>query len=509
MPKLSRNILRSLLLLVVIVILLLLYLQFAAARVHHGFIENAVSDAVGFDVTTTEDFQFSLGKKLAFSASALAINHNERLDDEPLANIGELRLIVDTWSLISGPLEVDLIELTGVKIRLRAFNDGGSNWTNTAVEPEPESADAGAPPILHDIRVNNIDIQLAQDGQSVWQVLAELNGTVAASFPSTGPLIKLELSTPKLEIRLPESEDAAPAESDATAMLFDDSPIGYLGLDQLGLTANIAADIISINDESISNFSVAISVSDGVMQIDPLQFNYGGGSISSKLALAPEEELHSLSFSTEVKALRFAAMAVGGQDPKGLPPLDAIVEIAGTGESLHAIMAAANGKISGRHSTGQVGMQMAGALFSDIFSSLLKSLNPLAETQPYTTLDCGIYDLEIIDGIATVKKLAVQTENLTVMSEGDINLETEAIDLSLSTKSREGLGISLGGVANSFVRLSGTLSDPTINMDAAGTVTTTGAAVATGGLSVLAKGLWDRLSAEADICSDAQPAATE
>jgi hypothetical protein len=33
-------------------------------------------------------------------------------------------------------------------------------------------------------------------------------------------------------------------------------------------------------------------------------------------------------------------------------------------------------------------------------------------------------------------------------------------------------------------------------------MTTTGAAVATGGLSLLAKGLWDRAKASADICED-------
>jgi len=69
--------------------------------------------------------------------------------------------------------------------------------------------------------------------------------------------------------------------------------------------------------------------------------------------------------------------------------------------------------------------------------------------------------------------------------------------------------VSLGGVVNSFLKVGGTLANPSLGVDAAGSVTATGAAVATGGLSVLAKGLWDRVSAEADICSQQPDTAAE
>jgi hypothetical protein len=75
------------------------------------------------------------------------------------------------------------------------------------------------------------------------------------------------------------------------------------------------------------------------------------------------------------------------------------------------------------------------------------------------------------------------------------------LDLTLRSKPRKGFGISLGGVINSFLKLGGTLQEPALNIDPASSLTTTGAAVATGGLSLLARGLWDRLSAEADLCA--------
>ncbi len=84
---------------------------------------------------------------------------------------------------------------------------------------------------------------------------------------------------------------------------------------------------------------------------------------------------------------------------------------------------------------------------------------------------------------------------------GDVNFKNERLNITLRSKPREGFGISLGGVVNSFLKLGGTLQEPRLNIDAASSVTTTGAAVATGGLSLVARGLWDRLTARTDLCA--------
>ena len=54
---------------------------------------------------------------------------------------------------------------------------------------------------------------------------------------------------------------------------------------------------------------------------------------------------------------------------------------------------------------------------------------------------------------------------------------------------------------NPYVQLVGTLAAPRLAVDEAGVLITGGAAVATGGLSLLARGLWDRLSKAGDACT--------
>ena len=125
-----------------------------------------------------------------------------------------------------------------------------------------------------------------------------------------------------------------------------------------------------------------------------------------------------------------------------------------------------------------------------------------SETEEYANLECSIIEVRIEDGIATVEEMAAQLDKLKIIGRGEIDLDTEQLDMTMRTKTREGFGVSIGGVVNSFLAIGGTLSEPALNVDPAGSVTTAGAAVATGGMSVLAKSLWDRLSAEVDICSE-------
>src|SRR5690606_25808646 len=81
-------------------------------------------------------------------------------------------------------------------------------------------------------------------------------------------------------------------------------------------------------------------------------------------------------------------------------------------------------------------------------------------------------------------------------------------------QARSGTGISAGQLAE-LVRVGGTLAEPKAVPDtkaAFKTAASVGAAVATGGLSILAQGLLDRKSADADPCATAlgiKPAATE
>jgi hypothetical protein len=88
-----------------------------------------------------------------------------------------------------------------------------------------------------------------------------------------------------------------------------------------------------------------------------------------------------------------------------------------------------------------------------------------------------------------------------------IDLDDEAMDVSVRTLPRQSLGISAAEIVNPYVKIVGTLTAPRLSLDQKGVLVAGGAAVATGGLSVLAKAAWDRLSRDENPCEEAGAAA--
>jgi len=81
-------------------------------------------------------------------------------------------------------------------------------------------------------------------------------------------------------------------------------------------------------------------------------------------------------------------------------------------------------------------------------------------------------------------------------------LASEELEIIIRPKARKGLGISAGTVAN-IVKVSGSIDQPKIAVDPSSLIkssATIGAAIASGGWTLLAQGLLDRNKANSDVC---------
>ena len=98
-----------------------------------------------------------------------------------------------------------------------------------------------------------------------------------------------------------------------------------------------------------------------------------------------------------------------------------------------------------------------------------------------------------------VSPVLMQSEKVTIVAGGEIDLGTEALRFNFNTRPRTGVGISAGMFTNPFIELAGTLASPRLGMGAKG-ATSGAAAAATGGVSVLAQGFLDRARGGQDLC---------
>ena len=560
--------------LLVLAVGLVLYVLFGDLSVHKDRVLAAASDATGFYIGSEGPFELEVGREISLSVDNVTIGNPAWPDEHALATLETFRVVVDTWSVLSGPLEIDSLGIGGAHVNLKSSLDGTANWIpETSSEEEPDEDTSGPPPVLHQLVLDDIRIGFEEDGDMLVfsetsklhmnrlgpthfdfdldkkigetslatkgslqfaddfsdvtslrldldeaafgqtgssNISASFSGFIAAELSGDVPSIEADIDVSELRVQSnDEFEAPAEAEEDEGELLFDTAPLAYSWLDSVELDADLTVASAAINRDTLSNVHIAATVVDGTLKIAPFDFTMHEGSFSSSLELGPADGAYALALVADAKALRITHLADENQARETVPPLDATLNLTGTGASMNAIMASSNGSLSGRQGSGQLNFQAANALFSDVLTSILQTLNPMAEEKVYTDVECSVIDIDITDGVANIEQLALQSDRVTIVGSGSIKFETEALDLAINTKSREGLGISVGGVANSFVKVGGTLKSPALGVDAVGSVATTGAAITTGGLSVLAKSLWDRVSSEVDLCAQPDSAAQD
>ncbi len=299
-----------------------------------------------------------------------------------------------------------------------------------------------------------------------------------------------------------QPEEAEADEVEESEFLFSDEPLDMEWLQAANLDLSIKTDRLMLPQGDVQDYQINLKLWDGELDIDPISFRETDGRVSSSVHLGPSNGSYVFAVSMNAENMHIGLLASDDQPRDTLPPVGGHIEFKGTGNSLHELMASLNGSVVLRQDSGRVRGLGGSRLFGDLALEIVRTLNPLATTQEHATLDCAIYDIEIKDGIATIEKFALQTDKMAVVIRGNVNLGSEQMNLSLQATPREGLGISIGSVANSFLKLGGTLRSPKLQIDKTGSITTTGAAIATGGLSLVAKGMWDRVKASADICEE-------
>ena len=316
----------------------------------------------------------------------------------------------------------------------------------------------------------------------------------------TGTLSSTHVDLTERLQQVEEQRKEAPKRED-NELLLSDERIDTDFLQAVDIDVDLTVDNLQADILEVTDFHVGVRLEDGELHIDPITFAELQGSLEGQASLVPADGGYVFDVLLAVKGMHLGFVASPEQERSTLPPASGELKLHGAGNSFHELMASANGTVSLRQSSGRIKDFGTGRLFGDLLLEIVRALNPLREEEEYQTFDCGIYDIDVIDGVVNIENFALQSDTMTVIVLGNLDFNTEKLDLAIRAKPREGLGISIGAVVNSFLKLGGTLQKPELQIDPEGTIVAGGVAVATGGLSLLAKGLFDRMSAQADICT--------
>jgi uncharacterized protein involved in outer membrane biogenesis len=427
-----------------------------------------------------------------FAASGRIVNSAEHIElDEVSLQLGEIKAQVDGHLVPDGELDFSLQaggpdasvlnELTGIDLPALPFSaDVRLAGTPQAFNVEALDLKVGKSEVRGDLQI-------------------ELGEPRRVSGSLTSPYLNLNHFTETEE----EPEETAPP-AEPARYVFGDIPIASSTDIGVELDLQLTIDALEVLNARYDKLEVGLLLRSDRLEVRPFRvFGKWGGIFSGDLVLDNSGTLPELELRLDAENMKVELGAKQGQDVATLPTGSLDVELHGNGRTRRDMASGLNGSIRVHMGPGQLA-PMGGTLFtSDFLTELLRTLNPFSETQEYTELDCVVAAADIVSGQAALKPLLVVTHQITIVSDGKVDLDTERLDISFNTKQRKGLGISATDLVNPFVKVGGTLASPSLELDPAGTVIKGGIAVATAGLSILAGSLAERYLSSKDPCGKA------
>ncbi|MEP1593400.1 MAG: hypothetical protein ABJK20_02465, partial [Halieaceae bacterium] len=251
------------------------------------------------------------------------------------------------------------------------------------------------------------------------------------------------------------------------------------------------ANAVDVDEDLNAMVELALGVNNGKLTIEKFEWNGPKVEGSAMASIISLEEGGAFEFYIRSRRVPLIWVFTDNltEDQKTLSRL----RISGQGASLREWAGSLDGAVAFRGGGGRMNNRGLDLFFGDIVGEVFENLVPTAQSEPYTNLEChagaALFKSGVMD---VVPGLAIRTDKVDVVASGRVNLKNERLDIAFNTRSRRGVGISVSKAITPYIKLGGNLANPQLAFDAKGAAVSGGAAVATGGLSILAEGLWDR-----------------
>jgi uncharacterized protein involved in outer membrane biogenesis len=291
--------------------------------------------------------------------------------------------------------------------------------------------------------------------------------------------------------------------ADRGALVIPDEPFNLDWLNAVDADVTIRVDRLIMPAKIFRDFKLDFDLERGRLEINRLAAaDHGEGRMEGSFVLEPEGAGYHLHTDLEMRQIR---LDIPGSEVARMeqPPIDIDIDFDSFGATPHELASSADGAMQLVIGQGVMDSRALDLITTDILLTLLNAFNPFAKQDASTQLQCGVALLVVNDGVAQLEPMAFQSDKMTLLGHGRIDFRTEKLNLEWITKPRKGIGLSASMITNPYIRLGGTLASPSMQLKEAEAVVSTGAAVATMGLSLVAKGMYDRVTAEKKVCKKA------
>ena len=372
--------------------------------------------------------------------------------------------------------------------------------------PQAFSLDAGIQAAANRLQIPELVVKIGESDLS-GSLKLELGQKPEVDIRIESRLLNLEPLLPASDE--PEQDEATPQTAASDGRVIPDLAIPVEQLNAVNLVADIDIGELRMKLNDLHDIELDATLHDGHLEVERLKATATQGQLDAQFEVITQGE--RIATRGKLEGIDIVlGKAEAEAAPISLPKQDLHLGFDTEGATLRELAGNLHGFAQVTGGAGRLQNSRALALFGSFFSELLGAINPFVKQEPYTTISCYAAYAEIVDGVAEIKPGAVmQTDKLDMYARGQIDLNTERINLRFDTSARQGIGISVADFVNPFVGVSGTLANPGLGVDPENAMFEGGFAYATGGLSIVAKSLWRRWFGAKDPCVRLQQEAQE
>jgi hypothetical protein len=384
-----------------------------------------------------------------------------------------------------------------VDVELRRFPDGklqadiaDLQWRDSDARGIVTFRDVQPPELRADLTARYLDLTSLSATQAEADTEQTGGGLIRSVTDTAARTLGFLSGTVRSTLRANEQ-----ASNSSSAKYFNQAPLSVALLDELDADIRVAAERVKARRGEARDVSFAGSVGGRLLAVHAKSSNANGGPLDFELTYDAAQQPARAKVTATLENVRPNPLP-------GVAPMSAYVDLTGQGNSESAVAGSLNGPVFiavGRGTT-RLAEFGGGFLTGDLVQSIIGQLLPAAGKAP--RLSCAIGYGELVDGkFASPAAIVMQTPRANILVQARADLGQETISAQFDSRSRTGSGLSVGNIFSNTVRLEGSLSAPKIVTNKTSLLWRYGAAVATGGLSLIGESLYKRLMADRAACA--------
>jgi uncharacterized protein involved in outer membrane biogenesis len=336
---------------------------------------------------------------------------------------------------------------------------------------------------------------------------SQLEGALDVSLVGPKPEIKVTVHSNHMDLRpflKPSDPEVNEEEETNPERLIPATPIPLETL--AGANIHIKLDITELRylKDSIRNLVLDAVLKDGKLEIPQFSLKGPLGDLNISLFINPADSKNAdVRFDLNANDLVLNLTGQSKDRLHELPAFDVNFNASGKGSNLQELAGSLNGSLYLASRGGSLEGVNLSLLDTFILDELFSLILPKSEDDDNLDITCAATVLKMTDGLVeTDPALTFTTSQIALIAKGNLDLKTEKMHFNFNATPNKALKISATELLNPYILVGGTLSEPAVGVDPAKVILHGGAAIGTAGISVLAKGLIDRVGNVAPLCEE-------